>query len=409
MAFKDLTPRERISAVSFAIMRDPEFCVMGGATQVGNVEITECIPTAATNGRDTYFNAAFIMPMTKEQLTYLVAHETLHKMLMHCVDYDSVCKKYPRESNQAMDYVVNLIIEDLDKGRKFVQRPTAIPPLINEKYRGMSFLEVLQDLLQNPPPPNPQGGSSGQPGGAMDQHIPGATEDVDGGEPMTEAEVKELQTQIQDAVAQGQIMREKMAQQRGEGSGGRIDALNQQRTTDWRTPLRKFIQNNTEGDDQSRFSPPNKRFLPLGVIMPSHFSEAIGEIIIACDTSGSLTSVYSVLMGELCRICQQVQPAKVTVLWWDTKVAASQTFTAKDYAQMGKLLKPAGGGGTTMSCVADWLQDKKLKPKATLFITDGYVEASPRLPPGPLLFGVIDNHSWRPPKGPAVHINSARL
>lgn len=415
MAFKDLTPRERITAVSFDIMKDDEFCLMGGATQIGNTTVEDDVPTACTNGRDTKYGKDFIMGMTRGQLRYLVAHETAHKMLMHCVEYQAICEKYGQLANMAMDYVVNQMVEDLDGGRGFVERPLDPAPLIDAKYKDKSFLEVLQDLVKNPPPEQPQqgkGNGKGKPG-PLDQHVQskeaGAGEEGDGENSLSADEMKELKQAMQDAIAQGQIVREKMQQKRGtSGSGGRVNGF-EQRTTDWKGPLRRFIQELSEGDEQSRFSPPNKRMLPLGIILPSHFSEAVGEIIIACDTSGSLTGVYSVLIGELCRICQQVKPAKVTVLWWDTRVASSQTFTAKDYEQMNKLLKPAGGGGTTMSCVADWLQDKKLKPKATIFITDGFVEASPRLPPGPLLFGVIDNPSWTPPKGKAIQISSVAL
>ena len=46
MAFKDLTPRERITAVSFDIMKDDEFCLMGGATQIGNTTVEDDVPTA---------------------------------------------------------------------------------------------------------------------------------------------------------------------------------------------------------------------------------------------------------------------------------------------------------------------------------------------------------------------------
>lgn len=150
MAYKDLTPRERITAASFDIMKDDEFCLMGGATQIGKTEVRDDVPTAGTNGRDTFYGKDFIMGMTRGQLRYLVAHETAHKMLMHCVEYQAICEKYGQLANMAMDYVVNQMVEDLDGGRGFVERPIDPAPLIDAKYKDKSFLEVLQDLVKNP-------------------------------------------------------------------------------------------------------------------------------------------------------------------------------------------------------------------------------------------------------------------
>lgn len=411
MAYKDLTPRERITAVCFDIMKDVEFSLMGGATQIGKMTVEEDVPTACTNGVDTRFGRAFIMGMTRQQLAYLIAHETLHKMLMHCVEYGAIVEKYPRESNQAMDYVVNQMIEDLDGGRGFVERPTDPAPLIDAKYKGMSFLEVLQDLLRNPPQQQQQQSDGKPQAGTMDEH---QQTKAGAGDPreniLSEEEMADLKKDMQDAVAQGQIVREKLqARQRGEkGSGGRVSGF-ERRTTDWRTPLRRFLEEACEGDDQSRFSPPNKRMLPLGIILPSHFSEAIGEIVIACDTSGSMHGVYPVVFGEVARICQQMQPAKVRILWWDTKVAGDQTFTSKDYAQIAKLMVPKGGGGTTVSCVAAYLQEKKIKPKATIMLTDGYIESQYEVPPGPVLWGVVDNEGFTPRRGKKINIVSTQL
>ena len=411
MAFKDLTARERITAVSFDIMKDEEFCLMGGATQIGKVEVIKGFPTAATNGRDVKYGEEFVMGLSRPQLRFLVAHETAHKMLMHCVEYTTICEKHGMLANMAMDYVVNQMVEDLDGGRKFVERTTAPAPLIDAKYKGKSFLEVLQDLLRNPPPPQPKGGK-GQPGGTMDQHEQAKVEDGDeaGEDSLSSEEMKQLKQAMQDATAQGQMVREKMLQKkRGDsGSGGRVGGF-EERVTDWKGPLRRFIVDQAEGDDQSRFSPPNKRMLPLGIILPSHFSEAVGEIIIACDTSGSMTGVYPTVFGEVARICQQVKPAKVRMLWWDTKIAGDQTFTEKDYDQIAKQLKPAGGGGTTVSCVAEYIKEKKIKAKCVLMLTDGGIESDYDMAPIPHLWGVVDHPGFVPRKGKKVDIQSCAL
>jgi predicted metal-dependent peptidase len=414
MAFKDLTPSMRISAVHFDIMRDSEFVLLAGVTQIGKTHVTKDVPTAGTDGLDVYYGEDFIMGMTRPQLRYLVAHENLHKALHHCTAYKTVTAKYKALSNMAMDYVVNQMIEDMDDGRGFVARPDEPKPLIDPQYRDMSFLEVLQRLIQKQNAQQQPQSGQGQPGQGtpgqgdgtgspltMDEHMEG------GGDSLSQEEKAEVKKQLTDAINQGAITREKM---RGD-KAGRGAALSgfQERQTDWRSPLRRFVQELCEGDEQSRFSPPNKRFLPLGIVMPSHFSEATGELVIACDTSGSMGGVYPVVFGEIARICQNANPAAVRILWWDTCVNSEQRFTPKDYAGISKLVKPQGGGGTTVSCVADYLSANKIKPKAVILLTDGYIESTYRVPDAPCLWGVVDNTAFRPLKGSVIHISSLTL
>lgn len=407
MSYKDLNAAQRVTTVHFDFMKHPEFVRLGGVSQVGKVIIDPACPTAATNGVDVRYGEAFVMRLSRGQMRYLVAHENMHKALGHCTEYKEINAKYPRESNMAQDYSINQLIEEMDGGSGFVERPTDPAPLIDVKYAGMSFMQILQDLLKNPPPQGGEGKAgegqgSGQPGGTMDEHI--QSEPGEGEGQRSEEELAKVKQQIEDAVNQGEMASAKM---RGETSGkGRRLSGEQVRHTDWRTPLRRFIQELCEGDEQSRFSPPNKRMLPLGIVLPSHFSEATGELIVACDTSGSMTGVYPTVFGEIARICQNAQPASVRVIWWDTRVHSVQVFAPKDYAAINKLLKPEGGGGTTVSVVADYIAKERLKPKAVIMLTDGYIESKYRVPTAPTLWGIVDNERFTPIKGKVVHINS---
>ncbi len=408
MSFKDLTPRERITACHIAFMRDPEFARLGGVTQIGKVEITD-ISTAATNGADCYYGEKFIMGLSQQQLRFVVAHENLHKAYHHCTNYQEIVKKYPRESNMAMDYIVNRDVFIMDGGRDFIAATTDPTPLLDAKYKDHSWLEVLKDLLEQgvsgqPPQgggkPGQGQGQPGQGGGTLDEHIqaePGSGE--------TEAG-KALAQQIQDAVNQGRIVADKL---RGQGKGGAKLSGFQERKTDWRTPLRKFISELCEGDEFSRFNPPNRRFIAHDIVMPSHFSESTGELVVACDTSGSMTGVLPLVFGEVARICQQVLPESVRVVWWSDGIEGVQRFTAKDYASIAKLMAPKGGGGTEVSCVARYIAQERIKAKATIILTDGYIGVQSNIPTGPLLWGVVDNSSFVAARGKVLHLSSMSM
>lgn len=424
MAYKDLNTAQRIIAVHLDIMKHKDFALMGGVTQIGNVKVMAntvdmkglvehlMVPTAATDGCDVFYNEQFVKDFSREQLRYLVLHENFHKALHHCTEYGHLAEKYPQEFAQAIDYVVNDQIETIDPDFKFVARPTNAPPLIDPKYHDMSVPQVMKMLIDEQKDKEKEGkGGAGQPGkgqpGPMDTHImrkPGkgsgklGDEDADGG-----LSPEALKQQLVDAVNQGAIVRNKL---RGTGGGGNALGGFQERNTDWRTPLRQFVQELCEGDDQSRFSPPNKRMLPLGIVLPSHFSEATGELIVACDTSGSMHGLYPTVFGEIARICQEAQPIRVRVIWWGDRIEGEQVFLPKDYATIKDLMKPMGGGGTTVSCVADYVRKQRYRPRASIYLTDGLVEASYTVVDGPVLWGIVDNERFVPIRGKKIDISS---
>jgi predicted metal-dependent peptidase len=315
-----------------------------------------------------------------------------------------------------MDYVVNAFIEESDPEFTFIERPT-IEPLVHPKYFGWSFVQVLRDLLKNAKPiPQPQDGEGdGQGGSQGDKQLGKVFVDPDGkpigaeldehmmGE-LTDDELKDADKQIEDAKQQGQILAQKLA---GKGSrSGALDNIMAKRDTNWREHLREFIAEICEGDEQSRFAPPNKRLLPQGIIMPSHFTESTGEIIVACDTSGSMMGLYPTVFGEIARICENVNPESVRVIWWECEVVGEQVFKPIDYPNIAKLMKPVGGGGTRVSCVAEHIEEKKLKPKCVIYLTDGYIESDYKLPELPTLFGAVDNDQFVASRGKTLRIYS---
>lgn len=415
--FDKMSPEQRLTAVNVDLANNKTFAIMSGVACVGVNKFTDAIPTAGTDGRDVYWNPDFLMTLTRKQLRFVVLHESFHKALRHCSEYQEICKREPKASNIAMDYVVNSFIEEADPEHAFIDYPTDPKPLLHPKYYGMSFIQVLRDLLKNAKPiqQQAQSGEGGDGEGEGDKQVGKVFVDPDGnpidaefdehmiGE-LSDDELKEADKQIEDAKHQGQILAQKLA---GKGSrGGNLDNIMAKRDTNWREHLRQFISEICEGDEQSRFSPPNKRMLPQGIIMPSHFTEATGEIIVACDTSGSMGGLYPTVFGEIARICENVNPESVRVLWWESSVVGEQVFKPIDYPTIGKLMKPVGGGGTRVTCVAEHIEENKLKPKCVIYLTDGYIESDYRLPEFPVLFGAVDNDSFVASRGKTLRIYS---
>lgn len=392
VSWKRMTLHERMTACAIDIMQHPEFALVGGLLVMGKRELMPEVRTAATDGLNMYFAPEFIEPQTREQLRYIMLHEALHIGLRHCVTYPEVVKKYPQLSNMAMDYVVNGFIEEIDPQRKWAAHPTSVKPLLDPKYFGWSFLEVLHDLKQNPPPEDSE---------PMDEHMTGEGSVMDG---LSDKEVKEIERSIDDAMRQGAIAAQKIA---GKGKGNNpLEKSLHKRDTNWKQHMREFFEQIIAGDEYSRFCPPNKRMLASGFIMPSHFDLATGEVIVACDTSGSMYGVLPVVFGEIAQICTNLKPEKVRVIWWSDGIEGEQVFLPHEYEKIAQLVKPVGGGGTRVSCVAEYIREKQYKPKATIMLTDGYIESNYATPEGQLLWGVVDNDHFVPSKGKAVRIYS---
>ena len=384
--YKDLTPHERVTAVGIDLTRNALFAQLSGVAMVGKVEITDRLPTAATNGRDEYYNPDFVLAQNRKQLRYVRIHENLHKLLKHCVEYKDVCKRYPKLSNIAMDHVINLTIEEIDPNFTWVERPT-VEPYADAKYKGWSFLRVMRDLIDK------GGKDDSDDEGGFDDHL---FDELD------EGETEEAHRQIDEAARQGKILADKLA---GDGKGGsKLDLNATKRNTEWRQHFREFFDTICKGDEHSRFVPPNKRFAPLGILLPSHFSYNKGEIIIAGDTSGSMGPIYPILFGEIAQIAQTVMPDALRVIWWDTSVCGEQLFKPDDYHAIATLMKPMGGGGTSPQCVVKYIAKKQYKPRAVIWLTDGYLSGDNAVVPCAALWGIVDNEQFIPPQGKAVHI-----
>jgi hypothetical protein len=264
-----MTPRQRLAAVNIDIMDHIDFSILSGLVTMGEIHVVPDLPTAGTNGVDVFYGEAFVMTLNRKQLRFVQLHETMHKSLRHCSEYTDICEKYPELSNVAMDYVVNAFIEQTDPEHKFMEFPDAPEPLLDPKYYDRAFVDILQDLLRNPPPPPPRRGKpeDGQGGDGQDeQHGHGGIpKPLDEHIPTPKGLDKdELSKRVRDALTHGEMVQKRIAKNAGKASAGNpLSGLGRKRDTDWRNALREWVQEICAGDEYSRYNPPNRRMLPL--------------------------------------------------------------------------------------------------------------------------------------------------
>lgn len=355
---KNLTQEQRIERSHIDLMKSPQFVAYSGVLMVGSVKVesdpSKC-PTAYTNGRDVVYGRDFISKLTDAELRAVILHENKHKMYRHIATWKHLWKENPSKANRACDYVINLEIADEDKkSNGFVRLPKC--GLYDEQYRGLNSAEVFA-LLDD------DDGGGGGSGEGLDEH---GWEDA---ESMSEEEKQELGKQIDQAIRQGAILAGKV--------GGDVDRCFtdlMSAKVNWKEALREFVSTVCNGKDDSTWRKPNRRWLQNDLYLPSTISESMGRIVVAVDTSGSITGdAVNRFLSEVVGIMNNVNPEIVDLLYWDGEVAGHEVYGVGDGDKLMASTKPKGGGGTSPSCITKYLKEKDIVPECVVVLTDGYV------------------------------------
>jgi predicted metal-dependent peptidase len=368
MIGKQLTAEQRLQKATVKIM--DRCAALTGVLMVGDRTVEDSVPTARTDGKNEEYGRKFVEDLNDAELRFLILHEVYHKLFKHLTTWLHLYKANPRLANMACDYVINLKIVDefgterMSDGTPFVTMPEG--GCLDEKYRGMNAKQVYDALKQDEENGGGQGkgkAGDGDEGAGLDAH------DWEGAQEMSEEETKALAREIDEAIRQGALVAGKL------GSGGLRDLDELLKTKiDWREALRDFITTTCQGNDYSTWRRPNRRYVSSGHYLPSGVSEKVEELVIAIDTSGSIgRQELAQFLGEVAGICEQVQPSRVRLLYWDTKVCADEKYDTHEIANITKSTKPAGGGGTTVDCVPKYLTENQIKPQAVVVLTDGYL------------------------------------
>ncbi len=398
-----LTAEQRVQKAVVTIMNKERYYALAGVLMIGSKEILEDVPTAATNGRDEYYGRAFVDGISDAQLRFVVLHECYHKLFRHLTTWKHLHDEDHRLANMACDYVINLIIRD-ENPDGFVELFDWI--CIDDAYAGMNAEEVYhilkqkqQQQQQQPQDGDQDGGQGsgqggGQEDGVLDDH------DWEGAQEMSEEEQGELAEQIDNAIRQGAITAGKM----GSGGNRAIDSM-MQPEVDWVDVLREFATETCRGRDYSTYARPNRRYLSSGWFMPSGVSEHVGELVISIDTSTSIGQPeLTKFLSEVQGVVENVNPEKIRVLYWDTKVCADEVYEADEVDKLIESTKPAGGGGTEISCVNKYLTEEQINPQAVIVFTDGYLGGDWGTWNCPVLWCILDHQSAQPTVGTAVHV-----
>lgn len=340
------------------LLRHPWFGNM--ATRMRVVCADEWCSTAATNGRDLFYNTQFFLSLSTREIEFVIAHE-----IMHCV-YDHFTRRLDRLPvlhNIACDYIVNNMLIHEGIG----ELPTKIKPFYDKKYQGMTSEEVYDILFKKGQEQLEQLGQ------LLDQHIDWGTGDDTNNDNASGAPVltDEEQRQISDEFKEGMIAAARTCApgQIPEGVKRIIHELTEPKLN-WRELLQQQIHSMVRNDYS--FTRPSRKSWHTGAILPGMEREQALKIAIALDMSGSISDEDARdFLSEVKGIMDQYADYYIDIWTFDTDVYNHETFTSDDGDDIANY-ELRGGGGTSFQCNWDYMDEQGLVPDKLLMFTDMY-------------------------------------
>ena len=332
------------------------------ATRLKLVNADEWCSTAATDGRNFYYNTKFIKMLKPKEVEFLFGHEVLHCVYDH---FGRRGERDPQLFNIAADYCVNA---DLKKHRvgEFI---TTVPCLYDTKYTNWSAEEVYDDLYENAEKIDLQDLLDKM----LDQHLDGEGEgegdDRDGKGPAQYS--KEEREQIKQEIKEAMLS---AAQTSDAGNiPGGVKRLVQHLTEpkmDWRELLRMQLQSTIKSD--YTFTRLNRKGWDCDAILPGMDYDERIDVAIAMDMSGSIGAEQGMdFLSEVKGIMEEFSNFNIHLFCFDTNVYNPQDFTADNLDDIGDY-ELMGGGGTDFDAIFKYLKQEEIEPKRLLVFTDGY-------------------------------------
>ncbi len=336
------------------------------ATRMQLIDASDWCPTAATNGRNFYYNKDFVGKLSVKQLEFLFGHEILHCAFDH---FGRLGSRHAKLANIAQDYAVNQILVDERIGEKITQ----VDICYDSKYRGKAWEEIYDELYEKAEKISIEQLLETL-GDQLDEHIKEGEMDGEGdkegkgGRPtMSKEEAQRIRDEIKEAMIQSSA---------AAGAGKTPNAimrmikdLTEPKIT-WRELVQQEIQSIVRNDYS--FTRPNRKGWQSGAILPGMKEATTIDIGISIDMSGSIgMDDAAVFLGEVKGILDQYEDFKINLWCFDTEIYNHHEIT-QDNSHDLEEYQPQGGGGTDFEVNWEFMKEQGIQPKKFIMFTDGY-------------------------------------
>lgn len=358
-----------------------------------------------TDGVSIGFSPSWVDSLSMDELKGVVCHEVMHLSNAHH------CRRGDRDHvlwNQAADYAINPLI---------IAAGMTLP---KERLDNPAFHNLETEAIYNRLPRPPKGaGNQGQGAGSgqgqgdgkgqqgkppqkpnMDPGKCGEVRDLPGqdGNKATDAE-KAQNAQDWGIATQQAAQAAKMAGKLPANLSRLIEDLLEPRV-DWKEALRQFVDRASRND--YTWKRPNARYFSRNIILPSLYTEELPPIVVAVDTSGSVSNEdLQQFASEIDDILNQYNGTELTVIYCDAKVQHVEHFTTENRPIR---LEAKGGGGTDFAPVFKHVAANLETPACLIYLTDLYCSSYGDEPEYPVLWINTSNHNTKVPFGDVVRM-----
>lgn len=419
----------RVSAIRMALVEAHPFwgyllmqCRIIPASGLGAIAATDC-------RKNIYFDPVETVKLRLKELGFVLLHEVCHHVQA------SFSRQNGRDQylwNCATDFAINRIVADipdssgiskylytppsgvlLDRSMDEMVAEAIYEQLVNDprfvERRKLSTKVTVSLPTEGPGAPNhfdkdaktePRKGAANRSqspsslprritsreitledhGGGIDVHLPGD---------LTDAEREALEDMVRAAVDHWRA-----SDRRGSIPGDIARKYEEARPrVNWRRQLRNHLSAFMGRDEYSR-SRPNRRWMGEGLIVPGCRDEKVARVVVALDTSGSMSPE---LLGEF---IAEIRPLMDQVIDLDLVVADAKVQEVVSLDELPAWLgrgEAAGGGGTSHVPVFEWVSKNGNLPDLFIGLTDLHTELPARRPNYPVLWVVPEGHgeaSW---------------
>ena len=323
--------------------------------------------TASTNGKYIKFNINFFMELSPEERLFLLLHETLHVVLSHM---SRLGDKDPYKWNIAADYVINALLISLG----YIMPKGG---LYDPKYNSMSTEEVYNLLPEN------------DPNNKKECPWPDLKEPPE-----------DFEETIKDILVRAAIQ-SKMAGDKPGTIPGEVQIFLDNLLTPklpWFRLLKRDVKSLAKNDYS--YAKPNRRYSP-DHYLPSLYSEALTDVAIGVDTSGSVSDHdFSTIITETASVFKTVKPNKISLIQFDTDI--KNISVLKSINDLRKV-HFEGRGGTKIGPILNWAAINK--PKLLLIFTDGHFrfQSDDPIIKSKVIWLIHNNKTFKAPFGKVIH------
>lgn len=334
------------------------------ATRLKLINADTWCSTAATDGRNFYYNTRFIKLLKPKEIEFLFGHEILHVL------YDHFGRRGTRDPmlwNIAGDYCNNA---DLKKHRigEFI---TSVPCLYDSKFEGMSAEEVYDILYENAEKID----INDLIDKLLDDHLDDSgagngegDEDGQGGRPKLSAEDRQ---KIRDELKEAMLSAAQTCDASNLPLGVKrmLEELTEPKMN-WRELLRMQLESTIKSDYS--WLRTSRKGWHVDAVMPGMKTNDAIDIAVMVDMSGSIGNQQARdFISEIKGIMETFDSYRIHVGCFDTDVYNVRQFDSDNLEDLSDY-ELIGGGGTDFDCIFKYLKDNEIEPKKLVVFTDGY-------------------------------------